>query len=94
MIKNILYKYKILFHLYKAMHYAPYAKTIIMRIDQWLHAKSSLIFNIPEMACLDKKSLKVDFINNGQLYSPILSRLAINEVSNVPILNVASELSY
>ena len=74
------------------MHYAPYAKTTIIKIYQWLHAKSSLIFNIPEMACLDKKSLKVDFINNGQLYSPISSRLAINEVSNVPILNVALEL--
>ena len=76
------------------MHYAPYAKTIIIRIDQWLHAKSSLIFNIPEMACLDKKSLKVDFINNGQLYSPILSTLAINKVSTVSILNVTLGLSY
>ena len=76
------------------MHYAPYAKTTIIKIDQWLHAKSSLIFNIPEMACLDKKSLKVDFINNGQLYSPILSTLAINNVSTVSILNVTLGLSY
>ena len=88
MIRNIPYKYKIFFHPCKLMHYAPYAKTIIIRIDQWLHAKSSLIFNIPEMACLDKKSLKVDFINNGQLYSPILSTLAINKVNTVSILNV------
>ena len=51
--------------------------------------KITFDFNIAKMACLDKKSLKVDFINIGQLYSPILSKLTINKLRTVSILNVA-----